>query len=361
MKKTAWIRRHLWVAGLLIGCLGSGVRATETVDWMYEARVPVEDQSVEARQDAAGEGLITVLSRISGRQNLAEDADLTAELGDAQNLVSRFSYESDWQDGVRQSYLRFRFEPRAVQSLVRSAQLPIWSSRRPHIVSWIARTLEGEEVIIGSTPEDSAQAAIDDQAWLRGLPLTVPAELPPAHLLDDGLSESLLMHAESLSADALLVGSIIETADVVRGHFEFGELSGQGAPEVFSLRGDSVEALLRAAVDRVSGELAVRYAVVGDESGLVRLHVAGINDIQGYAKMMRYLASLEYLSRVSLIMADATGIELALETPAGESRVRELLQADGLLVTEEEIELKEDAELEEAELLTFEPRMIWRG
>ncbi len=344
------VRAVLLLAGVLGFC---SARAMDVVPWLYDVRVAVADQSDEERQRAAAEGLQQVLVRVSGLAEVPVDGVLLQAVQAPERYLSRFAYQSEWLEGVRQSFIDLHFEPSGVQRLAREARLPIWSSRRPEVVVWIATRIDGEPLIV-SDPQDPLRVALDVQAELRGLLVGTPEPLPPARLVAEGLSEPLLLHAQGQGADAVLAGRIDVGEGYARGTFEFRSLADADAGDRFDLRAETPDGLMQRAVGRVASVLAARYAVAGGEAGLVRLSVGGINDVSAYAACMRHLASLEYLTRTQVSSVSGDVVELVVETAADEARLMELLAADG------RFEVTEGDEV--GRVMDFErPGLRWRG
>ena len=324
------VLRPLFIATLL---WQSAVYGAQAVTWMYEVEVAVADQSAEARSYAARAGLLEVLARGSGQQTVAPDT-VGGALESPERFYSRYSYGSERVDGERQWHVILQFEPSAVQRLARDAALPIWSSRRPEVIAWLA-SRDGGEYRLATEEDDPIREALEAQARVRGVPVVIPEQLPPARIVWEGADEPLSRHARSLEAEWLLVGQVQEADAVARGRFELSELADGGNAESFNLRAEAVDEVLRRAVNRVTNTLAQRYAVLGGDAGLVTLRVQGIADVTAYAAMMRYLQSLEYLTGVDVGEVGDGYIELWLETAADEARISDLLVGDGRMATPE--------------------------
>ena len=325
---------------LLICCvlgMAAPVWAAETVGWLYDVRVPVADQSVEARKTAAGEGLKAVLTRISGRTRLGGNEVIARAAASPQEYYNRFSYSSDWVDGARQSFLELSFSAAAVQRLARTAQLPIWSSRRPLVVTWIATERDGD-FVLATGEEDALYASALEQAQVRGLPIEATEPLPPAHLVWNGSPEAVVMHAEGLGARALLLGRVRQGDDVARGNFTFrllGDGDGTAEAQEFTFRGQDEASVMAQAMNQVADTLSRRYSVAGGEAGFLNLNISGVRTVQDYAALMRYLQRLEYLTSVSVLAVDGDAVELVVETPADAGRLAELFEADRRIVPDD--------------------------
>jgi len=122
-------------------------------DRLYNVGVDVASRSLEDRRKGAAKGLETMLTRLSGLTTLPQSYD---ELG--QPLTQ----------------LNLQFSPRALRSLMLSAQLPLWSLNRPRMALWLVEsTTSGTEIV--DDPEHPVLAAALGRANYRGLPSVVPS------------------------------------------------------------------------------------------------------------------------------------------------------------------------------------------
>ena len=143
----------------------SAASAAERIGWMYEADVPVMNQSPQARAAAAQEGFRQVLGRLTG---LGDALTLNVAGMNADRLVSRFSFHSETVDGRRQPRIKFTFNPSQTLSTVRRAGLPVWGSSRPVVRFYLL--VEGADGLWRPLAKgDPAELAMQRQAWVRGI------------------------------------------------------------------------------------------------------------------------------------------------------------------------------------------------
>lgn len=156
--------------GLLVWtCLALPIQAGERVGWMYNADVPVTNQSPQARAIAAHEGFRQVLGRLTGQ---GDALTLNVSGVAADRLISTFSYHSEIVDGRRQPRVKMSFNPSQTLATVRRAGLPVWGSGRPVVKLYLL--VEGAD---GSwrplTQGEPAELAMQRRAWIRGVKLSV--------------------------------------------------------------------------------------------------------------------------------------------------------------------------------------------
>lgn len=154
---------------LVLTSLVFSTQAGEWVSWMYNADVPVTNQSPQARAIAAQEGFRQVLGRLTGQ---GDALTLNVSGMAADRLISTFSYHSEIVDGRRQPRVKMSFNPSQTLATVRSAGLPVWGSGRPVVKFYLL--VEGADgnwrPLMKGEP---AELAMQKRAWIRGIKLSV--------------------------------------------------------------------------------------------------------------------------------------------------------------------------------------------
>ncbi len=157
------------VSLLVVTCLVFPIQAGERVGWMYNADVPVTNQSPQARAIAAQEGFRQVLGRLTGQ---GDALTLNVSGMAADRLISTFSYHSEIVDGRRQPRVKMSFNPSQTLATVRRAGLPVWGSGRPVVKFYLL--VEGADgnwrPLVKGEP---VELAMQKRAWIRGIKLSV--------------------------------------------------------------------------------------------------------------------------------------------------------------------------------------------
>ena len=157
------------VSLLVVTCLVFPIQAGERVGWMYNADVPVTNQSPQARAIAAQEGFRQVLGRLTGQ---GDALTLNVSGMAADRLINTFSYHSEIVDGRRQPRVKMSFNPSQTLATVRRAGLPVWGSGRPVVKFYLL--VEGADgnwrPLMKGEP---AELAMQKRAWIRGIKLSV--------------------------------------------------------------------------------------------------------------------------------------------------------------------------------------------
>jgi hypothetical protein len=104
------------------------------IDDLYDAKIPVIDQSEQTQNNAFSLALKQVLIKVRGNNDLLTDQKIKNAIRRATRFVRSYSYEKQ----QTQLYLGVSFDPQQVESVIRSAGFPVWDKRRPDTLIWLA-------------------------------------------------------------------------------------------------------------------------------------------------------------------------------------------------------------------------------
>ncbi|MNO72720.1 hypothetical protein D3C76_636740 [compost metagenome] len=271
---------------LAAGCLAlaSVAAQAETVSGLYQVREPLEGQGAEARTQATGKALETLVLRLTGDAKAAQSPALAELRKDPQQIINQVGTEA----GPPESVL-VEFDPGSTERALRKAGLALWGSNRPSILGWwLNDSAEGSNLV--GDGQTSAQP-LRRAAQHRGLPLRLPlADLQEQLLANakqiDGSDPAPLREAsERYGADALLAVHAQEADGKWQGKWQLwlGDQREQGSAE-----GVDQAALADAVMLAVSSRLAPRYVTRPGASSQLQIQVQGMN-LQRYAELSRVL------------------------------------------------------------------------
>lgn len=254
-------------------------------------------------------------------------------------------------------FLSFHFQPSAVQALLRRANLPIWPTSRPSVLAWVAVERNNRRWVVAATDEDNMTGTFAERGRKRGLALLLPLmDLHDRTVTPTDIIGRFWERIEAASiryaTDLLLLGSIREEQDGVwRGEWELrarrlpaASLYDMpvAASQSVALRttaalagafrhdADSAAHATRLALDAVADRLADRFAVRG-ETGATEVIVYGAQTVRGYASLMAYLRSREFIDQVHVDRLVADRSHLRLRSRSSREQLLDLLALDGLL------------------------------
>ena len=272
-----------FLAGACLVVAGTVAQA-ETISGLYQVREPVEGQGSEARAQATGKALDTLVLRLTGDPKAVQDPALAALRKDPQQIINQVGTEA----GPPESVL-VEFDPGSTERALRQAGLALWGSNRPSILGWwLNDSVEGSSLVgDGQAVAEPLRRA----AQHRGLPLRLPlADLQEqlvanAKLLEGNDPAPLREASERYGADALLAVHAHETDGKWQGKWQLwlGDQREQGSAE-----GTDQAALADAVLLAVSNRLAPRYVTRPGASSELEVQVQGMN-LQRYAELSRVL------------------------------------------------------------------------
>jgi len=314
----------------LLWTLSSSAQSVRTVADLYQAEVPVADQSQGALRAASQEALADVLVRVSGVGAVVDEPGLASALARANDYVQRFVYRGS-TGNLRVDLL---FDRDGVNALLRQAGVPIWTSTRPVALVWLGIDEPGGRFVVDAGSAPAEFAALHAAFAARGVPLQMPlGDLQD--LRDFSLEE--LWRLDSVAAarasarygsDEVLVGRVFRTGE--GGFIGDWQYSFRGGRVSASAAAPSLDALAAQAVALVADNMVSRYAVTAteDDGDALTVTISGILDYADYAAVIALFERIEVTERVAISALRADIATLALYTRADPSQVTALLQLD---------------------------------
>ena len=185
------------------------------VDSLYQAEVFVVSQTGDAKEQAAKEGLLQVLIKISGDPYIDRRPLIRSVLRKAEYYVSDYYYLPTTKD-ASQYVLRISYEREDVNRLLKQAKIAYWGDNRPLIFVWLVVTnVQHMTDIISTEAPGDVYTNLLHEANKYGLPFIFPmldvseVNLVSAHDVM-ATSEILKVMAKRYSPEAILIGDITE-------------------------------------------------------------------------------------------------------------------------------------------------------
>jgi hypothetical protein len=301
--------------------------AVAGVSAIYSEAVPVASQSQADRRRAAGQGLSAVLVRVAGTTQVLQNGSVRQALAQADSYLEQFSYQSADADseGSEAYQLLMEFQPETTTALLRDANLPVWSSKRPVILAWIELSDGASRNIVTRTQQTQWAAAVMEEARRRGLPIVLPNSAL-------GLNASDV--AEQMRAELLYRGFVRTAGPSCSSQWTM-ELD--GAVEQWSFNGDEHQQCVARAVDELAETLSARYAFAA-ATGVgqtVMLQVAGIRQFEDYSAVLRMLGDLAVVRSVAVHSVAEDRVRFALQLRGSEQNLDRAIRLEQLLVVSE--------------------------
>ena len=319
-----------------------------TLENLYQAEVLSDSQSDAQRRIDASEGLSQVLARVSGRSDILQNPVIVAALKTPEQYYSEFSYArveagNDEAAALPQpgldplpaetprQVMRIRFAPSLIAKILREADLPVWGSNRPSVLSWMAIDDESGRQVLGEANPSLFAKTLNQAARARGVPLLLPLwDLEDSR----GVSSSEIWGrflgrieaaSKRYSPDKILVfRAESEFSNQWRGDWSLGEGGQWRSGTVY---GESQAQLATALVGVLASVLSEQYAVTSTRSE-VRLTVEGITEIQDYAEVSRYLEGLTQVMSVQPIRILTDMVEFKLRSEGEVQQIIDVIALD---------------------------------
>ena len=291
-----------------------------SVSNLYEAWVPVADQTASGREAGFKLGLDQVLKRVTGKANISTLPEAADIIKQVDSLVSQFNYR-DFPEAERSSpyqryFLQVSFNENALNGLLRKKGLPIWGAVRPPVLVWMAQEEEGRREMVAG--ESSLKEGMSAAAREWGLPVIYPLyDFEDATAL--ATSDLWGMFVDPIQQASRRYG--VNTTLAVR---VWPSVRGEGYFNARSLllfqqqaisadyRDIAAKDLAEKLMTTTASYMASYYAVAADGSPgrPVKITVDGIDTVSDYANLIRYFDGLTAVRQVMPVRVRGTQVLL---------------------------------------------------
>ncbi len=327
----------LWVwlwSGLCLA-LAPGARAEVVAD-LYEATVPVTEQSTSALESASREAMAEVLVKVSGSKRVLQYPGIAEALRSARSQVLQYSYVRG-QPPAPPLSLHFEFDGSYITELVTESGAPLWTANRPAVLAWIVVEDEQGRHFINEETAPGEAAQLVQAFSRRGVPVQIPVfDLTDTASINTG-------DVWSLDAAAIQRASARYNAqEVVAGRLVVSG-AGQSPGDWSYFRQDErinrsvtvpdLQAFLDSGVNIVAADMASRYAVAptGGADGGLRISVDGISGYSDYASIANWLEKLELVESVILEQVQGDRVEFRLQAKTDAAQLAAILELNDRL------------------------------
>lgn len=286
MRKIAWFALAFGLAAV------SGPAPAVPVRDLYNAAVPVADQSPRLREGALKQALETVMVRVSGQRDFATGRGAPL-LERTTGFLQGYGYET----GSTGLQLKARFDPRAIDGALRELGLPVWGINRLSHQVWIAIRNDGQASAVLDAAGATARApALQTTADRRGIPLSFPGmdatdrKLVTFREVWDGDFTGIRGAARRYNPDAVVVVRAGRDGDAWLARFTL--LRDDGREDHWSRLQPTLEQSLTEGFHELADRQAQHFAVQTGFQQEVLVDVTGIGGIEDYARVLEYLRRL---------------------------------------------------------------------
>jgi hypothetical protein len=319
---------------LLTLLVSSYSNAIEMAD-LYIAEVPVESQNPMDLAEGARRGMKSVLVRVSGNSNIAQNPLIKRELRRPQNYYYQYSYlRNDLSESLPNDAgqrLQVHFEPNAIARLLRDAGFPVWGSNRPSTLVWLAVENQGGRSLLSDQSSDEVIELLSSESKRWGLPVLFPildledtANITTAAVWG-GFQRRVDVASARYDADAILSGRIYQGADGEWSGYWFYKVDGDWiSHENLSIHMRDVVADI---IGRLAESLAQKYAI-DSTRGQILLRVDAVENLSDYVLLSNYLQNLAPVLDVGVEQVNGKEILYSLQTEGKIEQLVELINLD---------------------------------
>ncbi len=294
----------------------------------FKADVPVKSQNRQERVSAAELGILDVLVRLSGSENVRFDDALLGATSQAINFVEQFQYaEVEDAELIAQGYkniLQLSFSPRVLRSMLRDSDHKFWPINRPATLVWLVEDHAefGKQFVQGGADEAAIVSGLQMSAAYRGLPLSFPLlDFQDQTVLSAeqlwALDEEVILQAsQRYSADVILVGKYTSTSSgQTWSNWQFFHA---GQNRLYDRRGPDARRVGEAAIHPLANFLANMYAIelTNEDKNLIAMQVKNVRSFADYKNLMTLLDAEDSIVEIKLDEVTRDVLSLRLRSEA---------------------------------------------
>ena len=310
-----------------------------TVEDLYSvtvirSREQAPGQVPRTQEDEIRFALGQLLPRVTGRLDAALEPALADLLQNAAAFVEQIG-------SLDRETLLVTFDARAIEAALVARDQPIWGPERPLTLLWLAiDTGQGERGILsaGEALTDASPEFLELQANFReelttvaeerGLPLSLPLmdleDMTALSFIDiwGGFTEQVQQASIRYGADAVLSGRARVTRFGVNVQWTLLKDGGQ-----FALGGTS----MRDGLNRLADFYAAEFSTFGGVRATL-ITVLGVETLDDYGRVMRYLDSLSLLESVGVEEFVDDALSVRVDARGGTAVLERVLGLSTLLI-----------------------------
>ena len=318
---TPWLTLLIVVAFALV-CYSIRSIAGDVLQ-LHRVVVPVTDRSEEEFTRGSSMALAQVLVKLTGNRQIGKRTGIGALLGRASSFLLRFGYEQEAESG--QLLLDAQFDEQALAKELKPIGVAIWAKERPDTLAWIVVDESATRHLIGGDEPGRLGDVLLERAEARGVPLLLPIMdvEESQHLIYagdwDGLAATALALSGRYGTPSVLIGYLRQSVPGfwdVRWKIQVGEES-----FTWQAEGDIADLMIEDGVDSLADALARRFAdpmmlAIADKFGLT---VLGVQSVIDYARVVKYLESLDAVTDLFVRAIDNHGMFFDVTAQGGRS------------------------------------------
>jgi uncharacterized protein len=345
-----------WLAGLCLALALAVVSVAPTAhaqrvegdraaaSGMYEAEVPVNNQTETERNNGFARALVQVLAKITCDRTASGRPGVGQELRRAKDFVTDYDYRQDESVGPTgatsfRTVLVVSFDRAKVDGMVGALGLPIWPQPRPKPVLWLAIDDGKGPRLVGLGQSNAARAALDkaiERGFRLGLPSGSAAEQAAVGAIWRGDTGAIARLSARYSPPMQLIGKLYRKGAGWKADWTFVD-SGR-VLSTWSTENSDARRAMAGGAEGAADALIRRYArrgAGGGVPGTYRVVFTGIDSADDYIRLSAHLQELSVVRRMRPISASGSTLTVELELVTGLPGFRRMIEGRGVLIGSE--------------------------
>ncbi|GJM05930.1 MAG: hypothetical protein DHS20C09_19260 [marine bacterium B5-7] len=295
------------------------------VSGLYQATVPVADESVSKRNPAIKQALIQVLIKLTGDRNIRNSSDIVPLIERPERFVQQFRYRQieNLEEPTSQSTeLLVQFDETALNEGLRSYGLTVWGQERPSTLVWLAYEQNEIRRLVSFEERPEYLNTLDAGAASRGLSLLFPLlDLEDSSRISisdvwGSFKDPISNASNRYQADVILTAKVIQVLPNLwesKWTAYINDLT-----ESWTSQGELAEIVLKEGIDELADRIASQYANIGSSvSEVIELLVTDVDDLDKYARALSYLESVQSISSVQVKRVSKNDVMFTLVNRGG--------------------------------------------
>ena len=336
MKRLTVRKLAFLMLGLML--VSAGVDAARLSN-PFQTEVDAEGRDSVSRDVALERALHDVLVRVTGSTGSVNEPAAQALLKQPGRFVEQFRFldvPAEAPGEAQQLRLWVQFDGVALAREIRRAGLPYWGRERPDVLVWLAVDDRGQRYLVAESAQRAAAEALHQAASRRGLPLTLPLmDLQDQRAVQftdiwGGFVGSVETASQRYRPQIILLGKL-ERARGRSGWRADWTLLGNDDQQSWTAHANELGVSIDQGIAEAAEWLAVRYAVVSAGASVRPLLVEGVQSLEDYARVSKYLASLAPVERAQVVRISGQEVEFDLQLRAAERNLLQVITLGKLL------------------------------
>jgi len=345
MEKLSRLGKGLFLSAVCVLALSNARPCVAaTISNLYEATVPVAGQTPEERKQGIRKALDQVIIKLTGSLDTPTLPQAAPIADAASNLVEQYRYQDaagSMQEPSGQKepaqMLWVRFDAQALNKRLRDAGLPVWGRARPATLAWIAvDDGAGRRFIVGAEDSPEIDALVNEHASQRGIRVLLPLmdleDRAAVSVADVWASfpDVIYQATQRYAAETSVVGRLYQDFDGSwRGRWT--TYIGQDS-QSWQAVGETQGQVIAEGIDGLADRLGKRFATQASVSkNALVLDVEDVTSLQDYARVLRYLRSLDGVSNARLLQVDADRIVVVADVQGDAAGLERTISLSNIL------------------------------